>query len=340
VAFKAALVSRLVTRCGFRAVFFESSHYDFLAVQRAVRRREPVTAGMVSSAIGRIWNRDQELAPFIPFLAREARAGRVVLGGLDDQIGSAGAFYSLEAMPVELAAVIAGPRRDACRAALRQRLWYDYSKASPHDEASLGRLRACVVEMKTALASAAADRETRDEYQEMLVNIERAAERDFFEMRALIAGRDRSMYLNFRWLSARLAKGSKVIVWAANAHVAKDAALAADFTAGANLGAFLHRDYGHRAFVLGFSAAAGAFGRSSAAVTPIPAAAADSVEGMLTTRTSAEAVYAGPARLSALGPRPGSLFDHRKPMVARWGDLFDGIVTFRTERPPEPLPPG
>src|SRR4051812_41972499 len=102
VAFKAALVRRLVTRCGFRAVFFESSHYDFIAVQRAVRQGEPVTEGMISSAIGGIWNKDRELAPLMPFLARQARAGRVVPGGLDDQLGSAGAFYSLEAMPGEL----------------------------------------------------------------------------------------------------------------------------------------------------------------------------------------------------------------------------------------------
>jgi hypothetical protein len=56
--------------------------------------------------------------------------------------------------------------------------------------------------------------------------------------------------------------------------------------------------------------------------------------------TSAEAVYAGPVRLAALGVRPGSLFDHRNAVTARWRDLFDGIVTFRTERPPVPLPAG
>ena len=337
LSFKAALVRRLVAHCGFKAVFFESSHYDFLAVQRAVRRGEPVTEEMISSAIGGIWNQDRELGPLVPFLAREAKARRLILGGLDDQLGSAGAFYSLDAMPGELAAFLPAPRREPCRAAFRQRLRYDYSEASPHDEASLGRLRTCLDEMRTALASPAADRVTRDEYREMLVSAGRAIERDFFEPKAMIAGRDRSMYLNFRWLAERLPRGSKVIVWAANAHVARDAALAADFTAGANLGAFLHREYGRRAFMLGFSAAGGAFGRSKASVTPIPAAAADSVEGMLAATTRAEAVYAGPERLAALGERPGSLFDHRRPAVARWAGLFDGIVSFRTERPPTRL---
>src|SRR3569832_505990 len=56
VAFKGALIRRLVTRCGYGAVFFEASHYDFIAVLRSARRREPVTDAMVSSAIGRLWN--------------------------------------------------------------------------------------------------------------------------------------------------------------------------------------------------------------------------------------------------------------------------------------------
>ena len=36
----------------------------------------------------------------------------------------------------------------------------------------------------------------------------------------------------------------------------------------------------------------------------------------------------------ALGARPGSLFDHRTRTTGRWADIFDGIVVFRTERPP------
>ena len=32
--------------------------------------------------------------------------------------------------------------------------------------------------------------------------------------------------------------------------------------------------------------------------------------------------------------RPGSFFDHRKNPTGRWADVFDGVVVFRTERPP------
>jgi erythromycin esterase-like protein len=334
VTFKATLVWILVKRCGFGAVFFEASHYDFLAIDRAVRREEEVTPAMVESAIGCVWNQDSELAPLIPFLAREAGAGRVVLGGLDDQIGSAGAFYSLETMPAELAGFLPPRRREPCLTALRQRTMWIYSDASPHDPASVDRLRACTADIRAAVNSSRAEPASRADYFEMLDNIDRAVARDFLPVKALVAGRDRSMYFNFRWLAGRLKRGTKIIVWAANSHIAKDAALDPAFTPGGNFGAYLHRDYGRRAFALGFSAAQGSFRWSKGETKPIPPAAPDSLEGQLIGRTTDEIAYAGPSALAALGARPGALFDHRNSPVARWADLFDGVVVFRSERPP------
>lgn len=334
VAFKAELIRRLATRCGFGAVFFEASHYDFLAVERAARQSEPVTEAMVASAIGGLWNQDRELAPLVGFLTAEARAGRVTLGGLDDQLGTRDAFYSLETMPTELAAFLPPARREFCRAALRQRLWSDYSEASPHEWSSVARLRACLVEMRAGVAASKADAASRDEFLEMLANIDRALQRDFANVRALVAGRDASMYFNFRWLAARLKPGTKTIVWAANAHIAKDPALDPNFVPGGNLGAPLHLYYGRRAFALGFSAAGGSYRWSRREARPVPPAAAESLEGAIMASTAAEAAYAGPAVLARLGVRPGSLLDRRHSPTGRWADLFDGIVVFRAERPP------
>ena len=69
-AFKTGLVRRLIQRCGFRALFFEASHYDFLEIERQVAAGKPVTGGMVSSAIGGLWNRDQPVAEMSSFLAQ------------------------------------------------------------------------------------------------------------------------------------------------------------------------------------------------------------------------------------------------------------------------------
>lgn len=334
VAFKAELIRRLVTRCGYRAVFFEASHYDFLAVRRAARRREPVTEAMVSSSIGGMWNQDEELTPLVSFLTAEAKAGRVTLGGLDDQIGSWRAFYSLDTMRTELAAFLPPERREPCKAALRQRMAWSYSDASPHDWTSVRRIQACVAQMRQGLSASGTDAASRDEYLEMLANIDRLMQREFALPKAMIAGRDQSMYFNFRWLAARLKPGTKIVVWAANVHIARDPALDPNFVSGGNLGGPLHRDYGRRAFALGFSAAGGSFRWSRRESKPIPAAAPESLEAAIIGGTRVEAAYAGPGALVALGARPGSLFDHRASPTGRWADVFDGVVVFRTERPP------
>jgi erythromycin esterase-like protein len=141
------------------------------------------------------------------------------------------------------------------------------------------------------------------------------------------------MYFNFRWLAARLKPGTKIIVWAANQHVAKDPGLAQDFIAGGSTGALIRHEYGRRAFALGFSAGGGSFrwGRDS---KPIPPVSAESVEGVVLARSGGEAAYVGPAALAALGTRPASFFDHRGSLNGQWADIFDGAVLFRTERPP------
>lgn len=333
VAFRALLIRRLVTRCGYRAVFFEGSHYDFLSVGRAVRGRRPVTEAMVLSSIGGKWNKDEELAPLAAFLTAEARARRVTLGGLDDQLGGIGEFYSLYAMPPELAQPLPSGRREACAAALGQRMRWEYSEGARHDAVSVSRLQACLTEMRAAVSASPADATLRAERLEMLASAERALSRDFLPVQANIAGRDRSMYLNFRWLAARLPRDTKIIVWAANQHVAKDAALDPEFPPGGNLGAYIHRQYGARAFAVGFTSASGSFRWTRGVTKAIPVAVPGALEASLIAGAG-EAAYAGPARLRALGTRPGSLFNLQKPLSADWTQLFDGVVVFRAERPP------
>jgi erythromycin esterase-like protein len=252
---------------------------------------------------------------------------------LDDQLGSAGAFYSLDVMPAELAAALPPERREACRAALTQRLYYAYSDSSPHDPASIARLQSCLAEMRAALSASSGDRELRDERLEMIASAERDIARDFVPLKANIAGRDRSMYLNFRWLAGRLPRGARIVVWAANQHIARDAALDSDFTPGGNLGAYIRHDYGARAFALGFTSASGSFRWTRKETKEIPAAAPGSLEAMLVGGTG-EAFYAGPSRLRSLGLRSGALFNPQKPASARWADIFEGVVVFRAERPP------
>ena len=126
LAFKAALVPRLVDECGFNAVLFEGSNYDFLELQRRLRRGQPVTRAMVASSIGGIWNRYEEMQPLITWLHQRLVTGRLRLGGIDDQLGSAGAFYSISEMPTELTGLLNGARAGKCRETLRRRIYGEY----------------------------------------------------------------------------------------------------------------------------------------------------------------------------------------------------------------------
>lgn len=332
-AFKATLIRRLVNECGYNAVFFEASHYDFLELMRRLRRHEPATPALLASSIGGLWSRFAELTPLVQFLFQRAQAGRLELGGLDDQIGSAGAFFSLDEMPRRLTSGLAPSRRDECRTLLHRRLYWQYGEAAQHDAAEIARVQACLVDMAAIIARGGTGRD-RAEQAHMIANMQGALARDFMEMDALSRGRDRRMYLNLRWLAARLGPRAKVIVWAHNAHIAYDASSSSSFPAGGSLGAFVRRAYGSRAFALGFSAYGGtwrsAFSRADEPLTPAPTG---SLEALAMAGVSGDAAYRGPAWLARSGRGPGRPF-HYHYAPADWAHVFDGLVVFRAERPP------
>lgn len=335
VAFKAALIQRLVSKCHFSAVMFESSHYDFLAITRKMREGETVTADMLSSAIGQIWNRDEELAPLIPFLLTQMKSGNVAVSGLDDQMGIRGAFYSNEQMPTELTSYLRDPRREACHEALRKRIFYDYSADTPYSLDDRTRIRQCLRDIKDMIGKTArVAPKTRDELLQMIANIERSVARDFGTDEERIWGRDRSMYDNFQWLVGQQAGRPKVIIWAANDHIARDANSSPSYTGGGRtLGSYVGEAYGKRAFALGFSAAGGTYRWSSREVRAIPVAPAGSLEALAITGTWRDPTFLNPQRIMALGTLPGALFGHRY-LAAPWHDVIDGAVIFRSERPP------
>jgi erythromycin esterase-like protein len=332
-AFKAALIRRLVDECGYNAVFFEASHYDFLEFSRRRAAREPVTPAMISSSIGGMWNRFAELTPLIRFLFDRAQTGRLQLGGLDDQVGSAGAFFSNDEMPLRLTAGLSPDRREACRALLHRRFYWQYGDAVHHDAAELGRIQTCLAEMAAAVARSAPARERSMQLQ-MVASMQRALSRDFFEANDLTRGRDRSMYLNLRWLAARIGPRAKIIIWAHNAHIARDARTSSSFPEGGNLGAWVDRFYGRRAFALGFSAYGGSwrsvFSREEAALPPAPPG---SLEALAMTGVAGDTVYRGPAWLARVRSVPGRPF-HYHYAPADWGRVFDGLLVFRAERAP------
>lgn len=331
-AFKAALVERLVRRCGFRNMLFEASHYDFLALSRALRRGDAAPA-MLGSALGGLWNRDAGIQPLLGFLFDRARSGEVTLGGLDDQLGSAGAFYSLDAMPGELAAWLPEAGRGACRDALRRRIRWEYASADAYDDAARAEITDCLSRIGQAVrASPRSDARTMA--LELADNAARAIRADGMSDSARANDREAALYANFRRFAAR---GGKIIVWAATVHLARDASADPRFAGGRSFGAALSRAYGRRAFVLGFSALGGSYRLNRRETRVLPAAPPGSIEAQAFAGADADSVYVGGAMLAALGRSDAGIFRRDAFTGNDWSKAVDAVVVFREEYPPRAL---
>ncbi len=331
VAFKTALVRELIDKCHFNAVFFEASHYDFLEFSRRLRAGEPTTPEMIASAVGGLWKFDREFAPLVPYLFARARAGRVALGGLDDQLGSAGAFFANDAMPTELTGYLDEPRRGECREILRKRIYYQFPNyaAPEHDQVA-----SCLTGIDAALVQAGKDAETRL-HREMIVSMTRMISRELLAQDSYIQQRDGSMYLNFRWLAAGLPARSKIIVWGATAHMAKDVAADRHYDGAANLGSLIRRDYMQQSFALGFSALSGSYRYSrSQPDRALAIAPRGSLEDRALTDAGRDAVYRRKPWLKAIGTVPARLLGDDF-VTAAWQRALDGVVVFRQQRPPQ-----
>jgi len=248
------------------------------------------------------------------------------LGGIDDQLSGFQQPYANDVMPAELAGLLDEGRRAECREIFRRHIYGEYR--TPYAEPERQRIRLCLADVRRAVGQGSAD------VLQMVASFERYIERDPGDRAGYIRGRDRSMYLNFRWLADRLPPRSRIIVWAANNHVAKDPSATGEYAGAGNLGSLVHEAYGRRAFALGFSALGGAhyWGRSEPS-RAFASAAPGSLEALALAGSRADTVYLGPARLRALGTLPGSLFRH-EPARARWSDALDGVIVFREERAP------
>jgi len=330
LGFKSELVQRLVEQCGFNAIVFEASSYDFLEIDRRLNNGQPVTRAMVSSAVGGLWNRHDEMQPLTTFMHQAVVAGRIRLGGVDDQLGSAGAFYSISDMPSELAAPLPSERAAECTELLRQLIYGQLTPASPEK----ATLVACLEEMCRALDAApeGIDRQARHRH---LINIGSYLMRQGADRAQYLQGRSHAMWSNFRWLiDNRFGPDAKVIVWGASVHLSRDASAHPPFATIRNFGSYVDDAYGDSAFFLGFSAASGSY-LEGAQVRARPSALPGSLEAAALATSNADRIYLGGSALEGIGEAPASIFSpSAAPVTATWSEVLDGVVVFRVERPP------
>jgi erythromycin esterase-like protein len=329
-AFKVALVERLVTQCGFRAVVFEGSLYEFLGFNRA-RRDGRATETMVGNAIGGLWKFEAEIKPLTHFLYTEARAGRITLGGMDDQLGGFEQPFANETMVALLTQGLPVDRSAACVEAFHRRTYLAFDDDHPTSPDFKNRIDACALDMHRALSKQnLAERESAELIQ-MLDGIDRQLARDRLSSEEYAKDRDQAMYLAFKHFSASLPKRTRIIVWTHSFHAAKSPAIRPDLNGAPTFGTLLHQAYGSRAFALAFSARGGSYRWSRKENRPVPAPPPGALE--LAAPGDHQTAFLNSATLRARGIAPAAP-DYHTYRAARWADIYDGLVVFAEEHPP------
>lgn len=335
--FKVEVARRLVDECHYTAFFIESGAYDFLQIQKLLRSGQPVTRSMLAAAIGGLWN-TREVEPLIPYLLEKVQGGELVLGGLDDQLGR-GTYAQLQ-MPADLAGFLQGDEKERCLAILTRHMLYQYGSDAPYGPTDKALILGCLDKIVSGV-SASKDGAGREYVNAMIENLKRTFARDFRP--DVPSGpdhsiedfndRDRSMYANFRWFMARLPAQSKVIVWTATSHAAKVLSGVPGLKKFVPLGSYIRHEFNGEAFALGISAASGSYGMARQPVRPLAAAPANSLEARALDGGGSDVRYLDARRIRELGSVPARALgpDFK---AARWGDVLDGLVVIREERPP------
>jgi len=341
--FKVELVRRLVDECHYSALFIESPAYDFIHIQKRLESRQDVTDSMISAAIGGLWA-NKEVQSLVPFLTQKVNAGSLTLGGLDDQLGRG--TWAQHEMPSALVQYLQPHERSRCLAILQKHTLWQYTDDVPYSPADKARIVGCLDKIEAHIAKPQEPAShSDDEDRTMIESLKRNFARNFTEDDFTKPGqstqwmndRDRSMYTNFQWWLSKLPLHSKVIVWAATVHTAKEISPVPGFEGRVPLGSYIRKDFQDQAFSLGFTAYSGSYITVRPPVHQLSPAPADSLEARSFADSAAMTVYLSHDRLLQLGAiasRPlGTTFT-----TARWSDVLDGLVVFREERAPEVIP--
>jgi erythromycin esterase-like protein len=327
IAFKAALVHRLIAQCGFKAVLWESSFYEFDHLDRTIAAGTPVSRAQVAAAIGGLWNTDASVQPLIDELTDRANRHDIRLGGFDDIWDMAGVAYTTDVLPNILAARLAPPEAKTCADAFHTRIYNSFSPDMPGAAAAHQGVVDCLAHIRNTIPAT----DSRD--IDLLDSLQRYIGSETLPQTAQQANSERSMYLNLRRLIDRLPSDAKVVVWTATTHGAFDT-VGKDGAETKRMGGYIHKAFGDRALVIAISAAGGHYGLAgSPRVEPIPIPATGSVEALALKDMTASAVYVAPARLKSFGTVPAGLLSHSMPTTRDWSTAVDAAVILRDEYP-------
>lgn len=324
-AAKVELVTRLIDECGFNAVYFESSIYDFLDFQHQLNLGK-ASPEMLADAIGGVWSLASETDPLIALLYAKAKAGSVSLAGLDLQFGSATSVYTKSAFSAELAAYLPADRGKSCIAEIDRLANWGYETEQQATDAQKP-LHECAIDIQKAVSA----------HSDKGRNATEAALADnFLRYTELSSGdwynnREKAMYDNFVWYRSHQPDRNKIIVWCATVHAAKDISfLVSDRR---TLGSQIHSLQKEKTATVGFSALGGGFGRNPESLTTLDPAPEDSLEGRAFAGMTGRQVYLDSKQLKALGVIAARLLQYTQWNRTQWSDVVDGILVLREEQP-------
>ncbi len=314
---KSKIADRLIAQCGFTAILFEAPVYDFIGLERDAETRT-ATPEQLDNAIGRFWW-TRELTPWRRALFEAAMRQRVVVGGLDDQV-SITSHYAKAALPRLIAAASSESTATECRQTVSRHVGWTYDAQNPFDEREQLRLQQCA---RNAADAAAANRSLDAADRVMLESFARYADRQRPGVRS---GRDESMYRNLVWYLERLPANSRVVVWTATVHAARQRGSLSEVP----LGARGVERWGDRVGAVGFTAYSGHTSMAGRPASPISDAPPESLEATATSE-SAWALLDS-EKLRAIGRVSSRLFG--KFVSETWSDYFDAVVVIRQEVAP------
>lgn len=314
---KAKIVDRLIAQCGFKAILFEAAMYDFIGLERAAETRT-ARPEQLDNAIGRFWW-TRELTPWRRALFEAATRQRVVVGGLDDQV-SITSHYAEAVLPRLIAAASSESTATECRQTVSRNVGWTYDAKNPFDEREQLKLQQCA---RNAADAAAANRSFDAADRVMLESFARYADR---QRLGVTSGRDESMYRNLVWYLERLPANSRVVIWTATVHAARQRGSLSEVP----LGARVVERWGNRVGTVGFTAYAGYTSRAGRPASPITDAPPESLEATATSQ-SAWALLDS-EKLRAIGRVPSRLLG--KFVSETWSDYFDAVVVIRQEVAP------
>ena len=314
---KAKIADRLMAQCGFTAILFEAPIYDFIGLERAAEART-ATPEQLDNAIGRFWW-TRELTPWRRALFEAATRQRVVVGGLDDQV-SITSHYARAALPRLIAAASSERTATECRQMVSRHVGWTYDAKNPFDEREQQRLQECA---RNAVNAAGTNRSFDAADRVMLESFARYADR---QRPGVTSDRDESMYRNLVWYLERLPANSRVVIWTATVHAARQRGSLTEVP----LGARVVERWGDRVGAVGFTAYAGYTSRAGRPASPISDAPPESLEAAATGK-SAWALLDS-EKLRAIGRVSSRLFG--KFVSETWSEYFDVVVVIRQEVAP------